>query len=248
MRQGRRAVILIGVPLLLCGMLCSLPACSGRPKVHGAAEVLESEAVLEALRSPLQVLSKSILNLRFPDPQSHAVFASTITTVDLERSQPLDWQETRDLAIRQSSWPISTRPRSGTPTDLFLWNDFLGTVEFFHHFNFYNIRGSFLNDEKSKYGTRTGFKGLAQLASGKIRFVKGQMDVVWNRAPGESYPDGETWLISELATDEFRLMETDRTLFTDVLHSAIPAGARPALLRSRRDENLINWILALRSD
>ena len=53
-------------------------ACTEAPaRPLTADEVLEGETVIEGLRGNLAKLSKSVMNLRFPDAQSYRVFGPT---------------------------------------------------------------------------------------------------------------------------------------------------------------------------
>ena len=50
-------------------------------------------------------------------------------------------------------------------------------MDFFHHFNFYNIRGEFRGP--NSYHTDSGFKGAAQLKSGRLVAIEGKLALDW---------------------------------------------------------------------
>ena len=178
-----------------------------------ADEVFESEAVIEGLRAPLAKLSKSVMNLSFPDEQSRVVFEASVRVNDLSPPGTPDRQGVPGTAVNQWNWPVSQKYRSASPEELSLWTDFIATVEFFHHFKFYNIKGSFKGDAKSRYMTETGFKGLAELRSGKLAAVKGKIDITWKAKARDPETDVSEWLISEMVFEDFALTEADTPLY-----------------------------------
>ena len=66
-----------------------------------ADQVLSSEQVIEALRLPLADLSKSVVNLQFPDERARGVFEPSLTVVDLADAADEDRQ--RPFSISASS-------------------------------------------------------------------------------------------------------------------------------------------------
>ena len=126
-----------------------------------ADEVVRSELVIEGLRVPLAALSKGVLNLRLPDERGRSVLAETLDVVDLATTPKEAREPLLDLGFERGNWPVAGEKLTVSSKDLSLWNDFLATVDFFHHFKFYNVRGEFHGPER--YHTDSGFKGAAQL-------------------------------------------------------------------------------------
>ena len=215
-----------------------------------ADEVLESETVIEGLRGNLARLSKSVLNLRFPDVPSLATLEPTLDVVDLGTGPGKPGKEDGDilgLGLDRWQWPVSA-PRTGVEAaDLSLWTSFLGTVDFFHHFNFYNVRGHFVGADKLQYETETGFKGLAQFPSGKVGSVKGKLSIRWRHEPGKTDDDTGAWRVAKLATKEFAVIEAEAPLFSDVGDLAFESDDRSRLAFSDRDEMLVNVVLGIRT-
>ena len=221
-------------------------ACHEAPaRALTADEVFESEAVIEGLRAPLAKLSKSVMNLSFPDEQSRIVFEASVRVNDLSPRGTPKRRDVPGTAVNQWNWPVSQKYRSASPKELSLWTDFIATVEFFHHFKFYNIKGFFEDDAKSQYRTHSGFKGLAELRSGKLAAVKGKIDIKWKAKARDPETDVSEWLISEMVFEDFALTEADTPLFSDVVDNALDEEDRARLLPSQRDEGIIELILGV---
>ena len=132
----------------LSGILVGLFACTGPPEPEPltAEQVLASEEVIEGLRASLGTLSKSVLNLEFPDAIGRTAFEPEVEVVDL-KAPAGDGEDVLDLGLTRRGWSIAASETSSAE-DLSLWSDFLKGVDFFHHFNFYNIRGGFEDEER----------------------------------------------------------------------------------------------------
>ncbi len=223
-------------------------ACTEAPaRPLTADEVFESETVIEGLRDPLAKLSKSVMNLSFPDAQSLAALEPRLDVVDLGARLGKEDENILGLGLDRWQWAASA-PRTGVEAaDLTLWTSFLETVDFFHHFNFYNVRGRFVGADKSQYETETGFKGLAQFPSGRMGSVKGKLNIRWKHKPGKSGDDNGTWRVAKLATKEFAVIEAEAPLFSDVGDLAFDREDRARLIHSERDEGLIGLVLGIRS-
>ena len=137
-------------------VLLGLFACTGPPEPEPltAEEVLASEEVIEGLRASLGTLSKSVLNLEFPDAIGRTVFEPEVEVVDLNAPTG-DGEDVLDLGLTRRGWSMAVSETSNAK-DLSLWSDFLKGVDFFHHFSFYNIRGGFEGEERSLFHTETG--------------------------------------------------------------------------------------------
>ena len=229
-------------------VLLGLFACTGPPEPEPltAEEVLASEEVIEGLRASLGTLSKSVLNLEFPDAIGRTVFEPEVEVVDLNAPTG-DGEDVLDLGLTRRGWSMAVSETSNAK-DLSLWSDFLKGVDFFHHFSFYNIRGGFEGEERSLFHTETGFKGLAQLPSGKIGAVAGKVALDWKRQPKDPDSEGQPpWRITRLATTEFTVTEAEGPLFTDVGDIAFDAESHGELGKSLRDEGFINLVVPVKS-
>ena len=164
LRQAIVAAFIVA-PLAGCGDAPDTKSTHPEPaSVNTSADqVLLSEEVIEGLRVPLADLSKSVLNLEFPDEHSEAVFEAAVTIADLAAAPSADREPLLDLGFERGSWPALGTVEQVARGQLDMWKDFLSTVAFFHHFKFYNVRGKF--SDEATYHTDTGFKGLAQLDS-----------------------------------------------------------------------------------
>ena len=223
-------------------------ACTEAPaRPLTADEVLESETVIEGLRGNLAKLSKSVMNLSFPDAQSLAALEPRLDVVDLGASPSKEEGDILGLGLDRWRWPLSAPRTRVEAADLTLWTSFLETVDFFHHFNFYNVRGRFVGTDKSQYETETGFKGLAQFPSGKVGSVKGKLSIRWRHEPGKADDDRGTWRVTKLATKDFTVTQAEAPLFSDVGDLAFAGDDRARLAHSNRDEMLVNVVLGIRT-
>ncbi len=243
-----RARSIVALCLLLPAVLFQVSCTETRPA--GAMtidEVHQSEEVIEGLRAPLAKLTKGLMNLGFPDAQSRSIFEPSITFTDLVPEPPSEWTPILDLGLREASWPTAENARSAERGDLVLWSSFLDSVDFLHHFNFYNVRGRFDDIEKSSYRTETGFKGLAQLTSGKLASVKGRLEILWRAERPDPSREERIWRIAELTSTSFELTTANRPLFSDVAPHAFDEVDRETLLPSLADQNMIEDIVGART-
>jgi hypothetical protein len=212
--------------------------------VAKAELVLATEEVIETLREQVAVLSGSAMNLHVPDVRAARVFADRVRVVDLAEGAPTEHGTVLDLDVRRWGWPVEAEARDVKADDLRLWSRYLDDVEFFHHAKFYTRRGSFDNSDRSRFRAESGFKGLAQLDGGDLAYVQSDLVIVW---AGDAKTRGEGWKAQEIITRSFRVTETDRPFFTDVLGSALDDDDRIRARHSLRDESLIEWIVSIGS-
>ena len=183
MHTRARALNAVFVAIILAA---SLMSCTGAPAPETVTTddfaarvdaVVQSELVIEGLRVPLAALSKSAANLALPDERGRDVMEATIMIVDLAPAPTKGREPLLDLGFERGHWPASGTSETVEKEKLSLWREFLTLVDFFHLFNFYNIRGEMTNEES--YRTDAGFKGLAQLRSGAIMAVEGKLGLEW---------------------------------------------------------------------
>jgi hypothetical protein len=205
--------------------------------------VLDSEELLEKLRVPLATLSRAVAARDFPNGKARAYLAPAVEVVDLEPRPSPRGERIVDIGAVRRAWPVAKQGRTVRTQELSLWRPFLATVERFEHFGFYNIRGAF---EGEAFRTVTGFQGLAKLRSGALAHVKGRASIVWHRSDAAGCA-AVGWRIAALRTESFRLTETERALFEDVLPLSVSGSERRRLERSKRDEALVAWISGMRN-
>ena len=211
-----------------------------------ADEVVRSETAIESLRVPLAALSKSVANLRLPDERGRDVFASEVQVVDLGGAAAEAREQLLDLGFERGRWLPTNRSERVANSDISLWEEFLATVDFFHHFNFYNIRGGF--EGENGYHTDAGFKGLAQLKSGPLFAIQGKLSLDW-QGRTELVGDAEetVWRISRFRTKSFEFAEGAQPLFTDFGDIAFDPEDWRRAIKSPRDEMFTDIVLNIRS-
>jgi hypothetical protein len=228
---------------------CFASADQSKPDVTAksdAEKVIESEIVIEGLRVPLTALSKSVANLQLPDERGRLVLSGTVTVVDIANTPNEMHEAVLDLGFERGNWPVAFEKQTVAKENVNLWQDFLGTVDFFHHFKFYNIRGEF--DGTLKYNTNSGFKGTAQLKSGKMITVSGKLGLRWQGHMEQVGDTEETvWYITGFETQSFNFMEGGEPLFADVGDIAFAKEPWSAVIASPRDDDTVDIVLDIRS-
>ena len=238
------------VALVLISVACSesAPPVADQPASIPslADQVVRSEIVIEGLRVPLAALSKSVVNLQLPDERGRGVLEPAVTIVDLAAAPDAARQPILDLGFEQGRWPVTGESLTVATEDLSLWKEFLASVEFFHHFNFYNVRGEFSGQDS--YHTDAGFKGLAQLKSGEISAVQGKLGLEWH-GQLELVGDAQqtVWRIARFETKSFNFIEGPEPLFVDVGDVAFDTDAWRKTIASPRDEGTVTTVLDIRS-
>ena len=166
--------------------------------------------------------------------------------VDLGGAAAEAREQLLDLGFERGRWLPTNRSERVANSDISLWEEFLATVDFFHHFNFYNIRGGF--EGENGYHTDTGFKGLAQLSSGLLLAFQGKLALDW-QGRTELVGDAEetVWRISRFATKSLEFAEGAEPLFTDVGDLAFEPEDWQRAIKSPRDEMFTDIVLNIRS-
>ena len=210
-----------------------------------ADEVVQGEIVIEGLRVPLAALSKSVVNMQLPDERGRDVLAETLSVVDLAAKPNEAREPLLDLGFERGSWPVAGEKSTVTNEGVSLWSDFLATVDFFHHFNFYNIRGEFRGP--NSYHTDSGFKGAAQLKSGRLVAIEGKLALDWQ---GNTELVGDAletvWRIAGFETKQFDFADGREPLFADVSDIAFAKDSWTAAIASPRDEDTVKTVLDIR--
>jgi hypothetical protein len=235
-------------------LAASLVSCTEAPEPGAAASedfaaradaVVRSEVVIEGLRVPLAALSKSVANLALPDERGRDVMEATVTFVDLAPAPSKVREPLLDLGFERGNWPAAGKSATVKTETLSLWPEFLARVDFFHHFNFYNIRGEMKGEDI--YRTDSGFKGLAQLKSGGIMAVAGKVGLEWTGSVERVGDTEETvWRIARFETRSFDFAEGAEPLFSDVGDIAFENAIWRRVIASPRDEIITSIVLDIR--
>ena len=238
-------------------VLCTIIACSEQPESQStepasasstslADQVVQGEIVIEGLRVPLAALSKSVVNLRLPDVRGRDVLAEALTVVDLAAAPNESRDPLLDLGFERGNWPVAGEKSHVSNDAVLLWSEFLATVDFFHHFKFYNVRGEFRGPDR--YHTDSGFKGAAQLESGMFVAIEGKLALDWKGATELVGDAQETvWRIAGFETKSFDFAEGSEPLFADVGDIAFEPDSWTKTIQSPRDEGTVNDVLNIRS-
>jgi hypothetical protein len=251
MRGSASALISVFIAIILAANLTS---CTEAPEPGAVATddfaaranaVVQSEVVIEGLRVPLAALSNSVANLALPDERGREVMEATVTIVDLAPAPTKARQPLLDLGFERGHWPAVGTSATVEKENLSLWSEFLALVDFFHHFNFYNIRGEMTAEDS--YRTDAGFKGLAQLRSGAIMSVEGKLRLEWKRRV-ERVSDAEetVWRIARFETRSLEFAEGPEPLFSDVSDLAFENASWRRVVASPRDEIITDIVLDIR--
>lgn len=244
MQLIRRSHWCISLLLALTGS--AMAANPARTMSNRVQETIRSEDTIESLRPPLAALSKAAANLRLPDARARDVFTDNVDVVDLSSAPEPGREPLLDLGFERGRWAPRKSAERVAREHLNLWSEFLSAVDFFHHVNFYNIRGGFESD--AIYHTDTGFKGLAQLKSGSLRSFQGRLSLDWAGSTELAGGEEETvWRIARFATKSLDFADGPEPLFADVGDLAFSPEDQKRFLQSVRDEQIINAVLAIRS-
>jgi hypothetical protein len=208
-------------------------------------ELEQSEAVIESLGPALHGLAKSVLHLELPGPASLRFFADEVSVVEFA-----DFEQARgnahDSPLGIRSWEVPTRSEAtrGPASGLTLWNSFLGGVDYFEHFSFYNVRGKFVAGDRSRYQTDSGFKGLARSKRATWVYVHGDLSLTWVAPVSEGGP----WRIESLVGKHFDAAEAASLPFEDVLDRVIRDPAQRLRARGwQRSEMFAGFIAHIRN-
>ena len=199
--------------------------------------VLDSENLLEKLRHPLAALSEDVRAGSLPAVAGRGWLLNEVRTVDLANAPLAGGTNVVDIGAVRRVWPAAAEERVLPYRTLSLWRPFLDQVESFDHAGFYNIRGDFVDDG---YRTKTGFKALARLKSGKLAHIAATIRISWTQTK-------HGWRVAEFATRELRMLETDRVLFEDVLDQSVSGAAYKSLTHSARDDLLVDFVTSVSS-
>jgi hypothetical protein len=200
------------------------------------ARVDRLEELLLRLTPELHGLDTSAANLTLPDANSQRLFARTVSAVDIAPGAipPL----TAGAAlVSVSDWAVEDTARAVPAEGLRLWRPFLSGVDYFTFAHFKLYRGRFLDETETRYAGDVRFDGNARLTAGPQASVEAKMELVFVKQPA---PAGEpAWLIQGWQTKSFKVTQTARPLFAEVLDQAVPDAAARGRARQSLHEQMV---------
>ncbi|MCP5058536.1 MAG: VCBS repeat-containing protein [bacterium] len=214
------------------------PVQPARPAVPEAKwqEMLDSEALLDALGPSFRSLARSVENLRVPDAQSVGLFDLLVETADLPADSlqtGTPRSETLPREVLEGKAGALTPPRA--PSDLDLLRPLLDRVTRFERVGLGTKRGRFVDPERRIFETDLQLKGFAHLHSQTVASVSGRIQLRWKRRNDAELLDANSWRIASWRTKKLKLHRAPRRLFQEVLAHALPE--EDTLRRARHSEH-----------
>ncbi len=200
-----------------------------------------SEELILALTPQLKKLNKSVMNLKFPDHQSHQLFEAEVTALDLvKEALPSFYTEFfPSVAVGIREWKLDGETRSVPLDELQMYQPFLQDVAYFEYAKFKIKKGHFIDDSHDNYESIILFSGTAEMKSGQLFAIKSQQIVRWRKQPGLVEDKGAAWRIYDWRIQHFKTIETDQKLFTEVLDSVLVDSSDLARARDSIHEQLV---------
>ncbi len=183
--------------------------------------VTDEEQILE-LSPKLGELSKSLMNLRLPDPASRNLFAKSITL--------------RDIAGMEDGEGASGKSIEVINSDLNLWRVVLDQIAYFDHAKFALSKGRFVDGNHDLFEGEVIFEGSARVQSGEWMGLTSLQRVRWRRH------EDSAWRIVLWETASMQSHTSAQRLFSEVLAEALPnASDRQRLRRSEHYEATLDY-------
>ena len=200
-----------------------------------------SEELILSLTPRLKGLGKSVMNLEFPDHQSHELFDDRVTFVDLahHRLLPSYKEFFPAVSVGTREWQSSGEVHAASLQELQMWRPYLDGVEYFERAEFKIQEGHFLSEIHDNYETVMLFDGVARMRSGQLISIKAIQTVRWKKRPERGEDEASFWHIYDWRTTTFKTTEIDQPLFVDVLDSAIVDPSDLARARDSIHERLV---------
>ena len=199
-----------------------------------------SEELMLDLATRTPGLSRSAMNLGLPDAKARGLFADSVEVRDLAGEPDPSSQTTDTLGNVTHHWPCEDTPRTVELDQLSLWNVAFASLDHFEHTTFKLVRGDFLDSDRSVYETDVAFSAVARTSAGGPVSLHADLTLVWRAQPGTADDARPDWRIASWSTDAFETVERDRTLFVDVLETAV--RDREALARVRSSWFHAAWL------
>lgn len=198
--------------------------------------VVDSEEVILELTPKLQRLSRSLMNLSFPDLQTDGgLFSDQILVLDLSSSPqevtPLTGQET----VGKGHYGTTKGSANVSREELSLWRPLLDQVDYFEQTSMKLVKGSFKEGSSNEFEGSVYFSGLARAKSGEWLGLSGKQKVTWQKTEDE-------WLINSWKMQSMTATKVSQRLFTDQLDEALPdPGDRHQARHSIHQEELVKY-------
>jgi len=201
-----------------------------RHDVAVIGELVTTEERILELTPKLGQLSRSLMNLRFPDEPRRNLFAGDVTVVGLQQNQSAALE---NAALKSGANEYEIGPEGiFSTTDLSLWRPLLDQVSWFEHAKFYIVDGHFPDSDQSTFEAEVGFSGLAKMKDGQWRGLHGKQTVTWKKIDATVEPE---WKISRWETHQLSAAASTQRLFSESLGQALPQAAD--LQKARRSEH-----------
>jgi hypothetical protein len=214
---------------LRTGTLHEAPGNPGNSPQNDDAAVIRSLVTAEEtclmLNPKMSALSKGLSGLRLPAPETEAVFASTVSVIDIG---PVPAFTANDLALVSRDWPVARESKQVSKVDL--WRPLLDSAAKLEHGKVYVVTGEHPKGDMFHFEAQGGFEGLVQMKSGEWRSLQGKMSLSWERAKGAEGKPGE-WQISGWKTEEMHWSASPKRLFVEALDAAMRGPQETAKLR-----------------
>ena len=202
--------------------------------------LVSSEELILQLTPRLKDLTRSVLNLQFPDHESHALLDDRIDVIGLDteaKPRPIDKLGT--VKVTKSAWPVGKRGRVVPSKQVSMWRGLLETIDYFEHAKFYFIRGQVSDTDAAVFQTDLGFAGLAVLKNGQRRAVKAKQEIHWRRQASASDDKKPRWRIFSWHLKSMETTDSERLLFDEVLDQALPDDQARARARNSPHGDLV---------
>lgn len=188
------------------------------------ARVDRGEAVVLSLTaSHLGKLGNSVMNLRFPDAHSYALFEDEVEVNSLVPSEGGSVQTVDEIAARFRQWQVEQDASLTTAREMKPWLPLMEQVRFFRDASFFIVNGRFTDDDETEYSAEVGFQGLARLATGGYSHVDAHLRVRWVKSAAGDEGEDAQWRIREWRTKDLTTVERETLLFADVLDRVVPS-------------------------
>ncbi|MBI4657659.1 MAG: VCBS repeat-containing protein [Verrucomicrobia bacterium] len=199
--------------------------------------LVTSEETHLALTPKMKALSTGLMDLRLPGPGMEAIFAPSVSVVDLGPAPAL--ASSGQVSIESRPWPMATAAAQVSGVDL--WRPLLDAVSWFETAKLYIISGEHPDRNMGRYDATGGFDALAKMKSGEWRSLTGRMKLSWERPSAAEGKVGE-WQITAWKTEEMHWSASPKRLFVEALDAALRPPQDPrALRRSQHYEAALKY-------
>ena len=190
--------------------------------------IVNSEELLLDLTKKLKHLSRSVANLKLPDPVARSIF-----------KDPVNVEGSLSFSAVDSTWKIDDSSVVQPVVDLSIWNSLFKNCSYFENVKFYNIRGGFSDPDSKQYSTNVGFEALATLKPDGRASIHAELEIGWS---SPSDVDGD-WLIDSWKLKQFSVEQASQLYFKDVLIDRISEKAVAAKATKSKHHQLTSRLV-----